>query len=271
MIRLNDLLNLSKDDLKNTKIRFMVRSDVSGDPHQVYIDNPYEVTNKWFLWEQEKQTAFHEDNIAIGFIRIGKDRWLLVTAQRILKCINKKPGVNYEAEIITEFQKYFGRIIVKFHNTSENLCRWANRIIDNIEITEILPDKYEGKIFPGYENVTISWYELKTIIDNQKTDWITALKNQKGVYLITDTKTGRLYVGSAYGEEMLLQRWTCYKETGHGYNKKLKELKKEYIQENFQYSILETYNNTTPDDRIRNREQWWKRALKTIEHGYNDG
>ena len=46
------------------------------------------------------------------------------------------------------------------------------------------------------------------------------------MYLITDTKTGKLYVGSAtsqYG--MLLQRWKSYIDNGTGGNKALEELK----------------------------------------------
>jgi len=271
MIKLNDLLNLSEEEISNTKIRLMVASNGSGDPHQEYIDNSDEITKGWFLWQQEKQkTIFQENNIGIGLLRISNDRWLFVTAQKILRNLNRmNAGVNYETEVINEMQKYFGRIVLRYHNTSQNMCRRAVGLIEDLEISEILPSKYEGKIFPGYENVTLSWQELRSIIDYQKQDWITALKHQKGVYLITDAKTGKLYVGSAYGENMILQRWSCYIETGHGGNIGLRKMPFEYIKENFQYSILETYNSTTPDDRIINRESWWKNALKSREFGYN--
>jgi hypothetical protein len=68
---------------------------------------------------------------------------------------------------------------------------------------------------------------LATIIHRKKAGWLAALENQKPVYLITDKKTGKLYVGSAtaqYG--MLLQRWSSYVENGHGGNVELKQLKK---------------------------------------------
>jgi len=271
IIKLNDLLNLSNEELKNTKIRLMVASNSSGDPHQAYIDNSDEITKIWFLWEQEKQGAiFKEGQFGIGLLRIAQNRWLLVTAQKILKRLGKvEAGVNYETEIIDKLEKYFGRIIIRFNNTSQQMCRNAETIIDELEVGEILPARYEGEIFPGYENVTLSWGELKAIIDNQKQDWITALKNQKGVYLITDMMTGKLYVGSAYGDNMLLQRWSNYISTGHGGNKELKKLTFEYIKENFQYSILETHNNTISDTTIINRESWWKNTLKSRNFGYN--
>ena len=65
------------------------------------------------------------------------------------------------------------------------------------------------------------------------------MENQKAVYLIVDTKTGKKYVGSAYGDNMLLGRWRNYIANGHGGNKLLKSLDFEYIKENFKYSMNE--------------------------------
>ncbi|MDY5944446.1 MAG: OPT/YSL family transporter, partial [Faecalibacterium sp.] len=94
------------------------------------------------------------------------------------------------------------------------------------------------------------------------------------VYLITDTKTGKLYVGSATSQTgMLLQRWSSYIADGHGGNEALKELVKkqgfDYVKENFQYSILENYNARMDDEYILRRESWWKETLRTREFGYN--
>ncbi|MDK7859562.1 GIY-YIG nuclease family protein, partial [Klebsiella pneumoniae] len=74
-----------------------------------------------------------------------------------------------------------------------------------------------------------------------------ALSSQKAVYLITDTNTGKLYVGSATSNNgMLLKRWKDYLETGHGGNEELIKLVEakgiKYIEDHFQYSILENYN-----------------------------
>ncbi len=272
-INLNDILNISDKELSNTKVRLTIKNDkIKQDPHDVYINNPEEVTKNWFLWKQEKQDKpFKIGQMALCLLNIGKDRWLFVSAQNILDYIdNDCAGVHYSTNIIEKYEKYFGRLVIKYHNKSQQLCRNANTIMDKLVVTEILPASYEGKSFPGYENVTITWNELNTILKNQKQDWITALKNQKGIYLITDVSNGKHYVGSAYGKEMLLQRWTCYNETGHGGNVKLKKLPFIYIKNNFKYSILETYNSTIPDDVIIKREQWWKNALESIEFGYND-
>ncbi len=98
-------------------------------------------------------------------------------------------------------------------------------IMDELEVIELLPTAYDGDDFPGYENIRLSFSQLEAIICNKRSGWLDALRNQKAVYLITDTKNGKLYIGSAtaqYG--MLLQRWTNYVVNGHGGNVELKRI-----------------------------------------------
>ena len=56
-------------------------------------------------------------------------------------------------------------------------------------------------------------------------------------------------------------------------NKKLKDLVEEkglrYIQENFQYSIFETFTDDASDEYIIARESFWKEVLLTRIFGYN--
>lgn len=115
----------------------------------------------------------------------------------------------------------------------------------------------------------VSWRELERAIDQN--DWQTALQNQKGVYLITDDRTGKRYVGSAYGEDMLLGRWRSYIRTGHSGNKGLKPLDFAYIQSHFRYAILDIHKATTDDAVIIRREHHWMKVLLTKDQrfGYN--
>ena len=87
--------------------------------------------------------------------------------------------------------------------------RTYESMMEELEVIEILSTAYDGDEFPGYENIRLSFSQLETIIRNKRSGWLDALRNQKAVYLITDTSNGKMYVGSAtaqYG--MLLQRWT---------------------------------------------------------------
>lgn len=182
--------------------------------------------------------------------------------------------VGYDADERKEYEQYFGRVVVEYHNDCRRLSRKYETVMDELEVVEILNEQYTGDEFPGYENVRVSYPVLKNIVDRQLSGWVNALKNQKAVYLITDTKTGKLYVGSATSQTgMLLQRWSNYVADGHGGNVELRELIKQngfdYIKENFQYSILENYNARMDDEYILKRESWWKETLCTRTHGYN--
>ena len=94
-----------------------------------------------------------------------------------------------------------------------------------------------------------------------------------GVYLITDTKTGKLYVGSASGEQGgIWGRWSEYARTKHGGNKRLQELitaDSDYCS-NFQYSILEVFPIKRDRHEVLEYEQLYKKKLWSIQFGLND-
>jgi len=276
-IVLNDILKIDSETLKNVKIRLLTTpsNDKNNDPLEHYLCNYEKIATEWFLWKQEGQgRPFLKDQIGIGLLNLNKDKWLLVTIKKISKELdNDNSGVYYEADELLEYKKYFGRLVIKYHNSVQQMIRNADGLIDELEVLEILSTPYDGDDFPGYENVIISWKNLKIIIDRQKKDWINSLRYKKGIYLITDNKNGKQYVGSASGEDMILQRWTNYIKDGHGGDVELIEIIKEngieYAENNFQFSILENYDKNTPKEYIDSRENWWKKALRSREHGYN--
>jgi hypothetical protein len=165
-------------------------------------------------------------------------------------------------------KKYVGRLIVEFKNKAQAMNRTAESVIDDCFVSQILPDTFDNDLFPGYDKVNISWDELRRIIE--KDNWKTALQNQKGVYLMTDISNGKKYIGSAYGEHMILGRWRAYVKNGHGGNAGLKTLTFDHIKKNFTYSILDIYKSTTTDQIIIERENWWKEILQSRKFGYNE-
>lgn len=102
---------------------------------------------------------------------------------------------------------------------------------------------------------------------NDRPDWKAALENVKGIYLISDTKTDKRYVGSAYGDQGLWSRWCAYVASGHGGNVELQALATnptlDYCRANFRFALLEHRAARTPDDVIINREGFWKQILGT--------
>ncbi|MDD6795649.1 MAG: GIY-YIG nuclease family protein [Clostridiaceae bacterium] len=271
-ITLNDLLNFDKNNMDNIKIRFN-QSNPEVNPMDLYLKDPERVNTQWFLW-RSSQRYFKEGQIAVCLLKVGDDKWLLTTIKKIKKDLNVVNGINYEAEELSEYKKYYGRVIIKFHKTFQSQGIYYKGIYEELIVNQILPATFDGYDFPGYDKVKLTFGELENIISIYKKDWVAALENQKAVYLITDMSNGKLYVGSATGDNgMLLQRWRDYISNGHGGNKGLKMLVEDkgfdYVKQNFQYSILENYNAKVDDREILERESWWKEMLKTREFGYN--
>ena len=146
--------------------------------------------------------------------------------------------------------------------------------LNEFEVAEILREPYAGRTFPGFENIDLSFEELEALVKNTRTDWKAALSNVKGIYLISDTKTGKRYVGSAYGNKGIWSRWHMYSRNGHGGNIELKALMKsptlDYCRKNFRVALLEYRPSPTPDEIIVARETFWKKILLTRgKHGLN--
>ena len=278
-IKLNDLLQLSEEQLKSTKIRFMVHSG-SFDPQKDAGDEAkHDRINLQDLVYNKKSIKFKKDVIAIGFVKIHDDYWLMTG----VVLVKKDKGNNKSAEAVYLDKKYNYRLVVKYHKETRQGIRLAKGFIDDLKVFELWnPDKsIEDKYFPGYKNVSISYKDLKNKIDISD-EWRTALKCRKGIYLITDINNGKLYVGSAYGKAGILGRWTTYikygydqKEVENGKfpNIKLRDLVKtnglSYAEKYFMYSILETFTDDVPNKYIIERESWWKEAFQSRKYGYN--
>lgn len=86
------------------------------------------------------------------------------------------------------------------------------------------------------------------------------------------TNIGKLYVGSAYGEEGIWGRWSDYVKTnGSGGNKMLVELinNDHTYAKNFQFSILMLLPKTITNDEAINKERLFKNKLGTNTFGLN--
>lgn len=269
---LQDLLHISDDEMNQVKIKFN-QFNGSTNPMDEYQHDPEAVNSGWLFW-RNKRRYFYVGQIAVCLLKLSEDLWLLTTIKRVVEEFNVQQGVNYRGEELPEYRALFGRVIIRFHKTFMTQGRYYREIMNDLVVNQILPDKYDGDNFPGYDNVRLSYWQLSAIINKAKQDWVAALRSQKAVYLITDKNTGKLYVGSATSDNgMLLQRWTAYVKNGHGGNKELMALVEklgfEYIKSYFQYSILENYNQKVEDKVILERESWWKETLQSRKWGYN--
>jgi hypothetical protein len=134
------------------------------------------------------------------------------------------------------------------------------------EVVEIKGKKSIGD-FHSFSQVDIEYQDLKMLIQYPDTNltWVKALSSVNGIYLIKDKLSGKLYVGSAYGDKGIYGRWSAYAQNGHGGNLELKELD----PTNFQFSILEIVSPTTTADGVIECENRWKEKLGTRQFGLN--
>ncbi|GAA2241054.1 GIY-YIG nuclease family protein [Rarobacter faecitabidus] len=126
--------------------------------------------------------------------------------------------------------------------------------------------------FPGYDNVLITFPDLKQIInDSRYVDWQVALSAVQGIYLISHMGTGQLYVGKADGQERIWARWAAYARTGHGYNAAMRDAAglDPAHPEQYQFSLLRVFGPHVPQAEVDMAEVHFKRALLTRQFGLN--
>lgn len=290
-INFTNLLHLSDDDRSRLKLVFNSnwQYDVEAQTPEIttklgnksryfdllamYRDGEVAVIQESVKTQNPDRRRFKNGEIVFCFIPYSSDKdWLLVHAYKVLD--DSKSLIEVDEDYMADYRPLFGRLVVHYEDKSHNILVRNPEIIDTIYVKTLLEQPYNelGEDFPGYENVDLSWRDLRRVLKFK--NWQTALENQKGVYLITDVMTNKRYVGSASGDEMLLGRWRSYAENGHGGNRELKALVEEhgleYVANNFRYSILDIYKSTTDDETILARESWWKNILLTRgEFGYN--
>ena len=175
----------------------------------------------------------------------------------------------FDLEHIDLLKDYEGRLTIDWGNSAR---MWHQKGTTEKPIVAIQAD--EKKVFSGFENLILTYDELKEIVENPTIyeAWHTALSSVNAIYLIVDQETGKQYVGSAYGKDGLLGRWSCYVNSLHGNNKLMKELICAYPEHyhHFQFSILQILPKTATDDEVIQTESLYKKKLLTIPFGMND-
>lgn len=224
-------------------------------------------------WQEHQGRQNFKCAYVLGLIDLMQGQWLFGGIYRVLGC-QPHPTVNntflYSTQLVSGQSDLVGRVIVKHARTRQSYV-WCRPEI-TLEIVEIKREKMTIADFPSYNAVVISHATLQTITQQRIASWYAALSHVKGVYLITDTSTGKHYVGKASGGEGIWQRWCAYADSGHGGNVELRKLLKDAgpgHRSHFQYSVLETADTHASDADILARESYWMSALKTRNFGLN--
>lgn len=279
MINLIDVLNIKAEDYKKYKIHFATGTDNKRKAYEKFLINEFDE------WQADQTNKNFNREYVISLIYYDKDIWLF---GGVYKVDNQNPqpvshtdgwnGWHYDLSLTDNQQDLIGRVFVyykKEFRASYPCLELQTKNGTNpadICVSSILDKRVTINDFNGFDNVNISYQTLKHIIENNIATWKSALSNVKGIYLIVDTLTGKQYVGSAYGEDCIWQRWSEYSKNGHGGNIELKEILNNNgvdYRNNFKYSILEVCNMNLGNDYIIGRETYWKEVLMTRKFGMN--
>jgi hypothetical protein len=215
-------------------------------------------------WTREKIFSF------IDYYPRG-DSWLFGGAFDVIE--RRENG--YEIRTEEKFQPYVGRLLANFKRPRGMRGRAFNfeRYIDQFNLDSILSERFSGEQFPGFSDVNHEFWRLEPIFLTERSDWKSALSSFNGIYVITDTSNGKKYVGSAYGEGGIWSRWSQYIYTAHGHNDQLRKVISnngiDYARKNFRFCILEWLNKLATPNEVILRENHWKKALDSVQHGYN--
>jgi len=183
----------------------------------------------------------------------------------------QRRGYYYDLTEVPECGELNGRLVVRFARPGRNSYLLAEKWSAEMGVHEIRRDRLTIREFPGYRNVDISFAELRHLAVEAPASWSAALSSVAGVYLITDLKLGKLYVGSASGQGGFWSRWQMYAKNGHGGNKELRNLLAldQEQHKHWRLSILELADVTACDKSVQVRESHWKNVLISRSHGLN--
>jgi hypothetical protein len=187
------------------------------------------------------------------------------------KSKNPKKGYRYRTRELPGFKHFEGRLVVDW---GEGTRSWAQRMDrqGDKEVVELLPPNYVMD-FPGYYNFALSHEQLSKMIRNPDSnrEWERMLSSVSGVYLVLDRRSGRQYIGSAYGAGGLWARWKSYVARPSGGNKLLKKLigRSATRHRHFQFSILRVLEPGASKGDVVGHEVLVKQKLGSRTFGLN--
>ena len=280
IIKIGELLKLRGLDI-NKRIKLVRHKDarqkqfingveVEGNPYDWYRNDK----DKFIAYQSEQhRDVFKNVDYIVSFIGENGTIARFIGIYKIEGPDNERNTNKYCYKMteVEGFDELKERIIIDWGPSAISWHQWLNDKNDK-EIIEITPGF--DHIFPGYEKIALTLAQLKNIIlEKEYPEWKKMLSAVNCIYIITDKKTGKNYIGSTYGKEGIWGRWKEYAKTGgHGNNVTLQKL---YDQDNsypnnFSWSILETLSISISSYEAINKKICYKQKLGTLAFGLNN-
>lgn len=275
-MRVFDMIRLLVPELEPHKAKLHLANwNGYHDPLDVFLAGEFPD------WQSYQSQRNFERQFVVSLIKLKeRDRWLFAGAHLVEGTCHRVPDPTvsgqecwrYPMSELEATSDLTGRLVAHFTRPGRNSYLNAETWVDKLTLSEIYPTRLTVGDFPGYRSVELTFDELRLIADQGLPSWRAALSSVGGVYLISDTETGHLYVGSASGAGGIWQRWTDYAATGHGGNVELRTIVNGSELDRaraFHFSILEIADIHTGEADLIARERHWKRVLLSRSHGLN--
>lgn len=269
MIKLMDLLRIAGIYLNSYKIHCATGKE--DPPLEAFFEGRFKA------WQEyQNQQNFRCDEI-ISLIHLQEDKWLFAGIYQVLGVKHRKEEnkswYEYGTKEMVGLDHLTGRIVVQFRKRFLAAYLIGPKYIDKLMVSEIRDKRMRVADFPGYNAVKLSYRLLRTVVRKNLPQWKGALSDVGGIYLLTDTHTGRHFVGSAHSGDTIWHKWVSFAINGHADIKPLRRLlshEEGDYQFHFQFSILEICDLKASKDYVLGREEHWKQALQSSVFGYNE-
>ncbi|MBO1765448.1 GIY-YIG nuclease family protein [Allobranchiibius sp. GilTou38] len=259
-------------DSKLHKIHFAVWNQIKH-PVDVLATNDEE-WHKWNSWR-----SVHDDFNRKFIFSMAQDKtdatlWLFGGIWEVLARRPEPQAHSYTVALREDLMgPFIRRLWVRHRRVGRNSRQKMESVLPAMTVSSILKEPFIGDPFPGHDRINHSLADLQAVVSQARADWRIALESMKGVYVIHDKETGQRYVGSAYGDTGIWQRWATYATTLHGGNVGLKELLEQKGSENYRanmrFALLEYWSMRTDDEHVLERESYWKDVLHARSLGLN--
>lgn len=271
-MRLFDLLKVWEPAFDASKAKVhLARYNGNERPLDVFLEGKFDWWQRW----QTKRNFQRE--FVVSLVNTGSPtRWLYAGLFRSLDYVEEaapKPHYLYTLERVPACEAWVGRLYLGSVYTERHSYPRGETLADDLTVVELLPERLSIAAFPGFKAVNLTKAQLDIVVRNQSAAWSAALSSVKGVYVITDTATGRLYVGKASGADGIWGRWCAYAANGHGGNVALRqEFGIEAPEERrhaLRFAVLEIADLSATEADLCERESHWKSVLLSRNHGLN--
>jgi hypothetical protein len=269
-MRLFDLIKIWEPAFtpEQAKVHLARHNDVEP-PLAVYLRGQFE---EWQRWQNGRN---FQRRYVVSLVNVDRPTRWLYAGLFISKGYTREPAPSkyceYDLVRVASADAWAGRLFLESVYVKRNSYLLGETLAEDLTVTELLAERLSIGQFPGYKLVNITIGDLEALVRHGAESWRAALAAVKGIYVISDSATGKLYVGKADGGDGIWGRWSTYARTVHGHNVALeKEFGLDATAErkkDLRFSVLEIADLNATD--IDDRETHWKRVLNSRAFGYN--